>query len=214
MNANPARLCALNAGIQLVWGAILAVSLQTRIIALAGHDDAVRAYAGIAASGALVATIVQLAAGALSDRALRSGENRQRFYAAGVALAIPTLFWFYLAPNLASLIGAFLFLQVAMNVAGGPYQAIIPDYVSAARRGIASSWMSAYQSFGNVVGLLIAGLVHDLRIVPALLAVPFAASYAVTATHVRELRAIDATLQKPKPEPRPKAKPQSRVASP
>jgi MFS family permease len=211
MIAKPARLCAFNAGVQVVWGAILAVSLQARSIALAGHDDAIRAYAGIAASGALVATLVQLGAGALSDRALERRGDRQAFYVVGVALAIPALFWFYLAPDLGSLIAAFLCLQVAMNVAGGPYQAIIPDYVSAGRRGVASSWMSAYQSLGNVLGLLIAGLVHDLRVVPALLAAPLAATYAATATHVRAL----ARMAKPRLIDRPvAARPAVRIAGP
>jgi len=182
-----ARLCAFNAGIQIVWGAILAVSLQARCMELAGRDGAVRAYAAIAAGGALVATIVQLAAGALSDRELARRGNRQAFYATGVALAVPALFWLYLAPNLAGLVAAFAALQIAMNVAGGPYQAIIPDYVRPERRGVASSWMAAYQSIGNVIGLLVAGLVHDLRAVPALLALPLVATYATTASHVRAL---------------------------
>ena len=73
---------------------------------------------------------------------------------------------------------AFFFLQFGMNVAGGPYQAVIADYIPAGRRGMASSWMSAYQSFGNVAGLLVAGFVHDLRLVAVALAAPLAATGA------------------------------------
>jgi len=181
-----ARLCALNGGIQLVWGAILAVSLQARSIALAG-PGAIRAYALIAAAGALVATVVQLAAGALSDSERRRTGSRQRFYAAGIALAIPALFWFYLAPSFAQFVAAFLLLQAAMNVAGGPYQAVIPDYVVPERRGLASSWMAVYQSAGNAAGLLVAGLLHDLRIVAVAISVPLAASYGATAEYLRGL---------------------------
>jgi MFS family permease len=181
-----ARLCAFNAGIQLVWGAILAVSLQARSVELA-HGNGVRAYATIAALGALLATIVQPLIGALSDRRrLRVGE-RQFFYAAGLALALPALVWFYLAPSWWQLLAAFFLLQIGMNVAGGPYQAAIPDYVPRARRGAASSWMSAYQSVGNAAGLVVAGFVHDGRVVAAALALPFTLSWGVTVGYMRTL---------------------------
>jgi MFS family permease len=186
-SAKPARLCAFNAGIQLVWGAILAVSLQARSIAL-GHGHGVRDYAAIAAAGALVATIVQLVAGPLSDRTRRLTGNRQAFYAVGVSFAVPAIGWFYLAPTFAQLVAAFLALELAINVAGGPYQAVIPDYVPLAKRGGASSWMAAYQSIGNAAGLLAAGFIADLRVVAVALAVPFVATYAVSANHMRGSR--------------------------
>ena len=185
----PARLCALNAGIQLVWGAILAVSLQERSAAL-GRGDGVRDYAAIAASGALVATIVQLVAGPLSDRMRVRTGNRQAFYACGIGLALPALAWFYLAASFAQLLAAFVLLELALNVAGGPFQAAIPDYVAPAERGGASSWMAAYQSIGNAAGLLVAGFVHDLRIVAVALAAGLALTYTTTAAHMRGLAEI------------------------
>jgi MFS family permease len=183
-----ARLCAFNAGIQLVWGAILAVSLQARSTELA-HDDGVRAYAAIAAIGALIATIVQPLAGALSDRHKARAGQRQLFYAGGLAISLPALGWFYLAPAWPQLLAAFFLLQIGMNVASGPYQAVIPDYVAPGRRGNASAWMSAYQSIGNAAGLLVAGFVQDARVVAAALAIPFAIAWAVTVTYLRGLRA-------------------------
>ena len=179
-------MCAFNGGIQLIWGAILAVSLQERCIALAGHNG-VRAYAFAAASGAVVATLVQVGAGVLSDRRRARTGNRLVFYAAGVALAIPALGWFYLARSIAGLAAAFLVLQLAMNVAGGPYQAVIPDYVPLERRGRTSAWMSAYQSLGNAAGLVVAGFVHDLRVVAATLAAGLASACAVTMFYARTL---------------------------
>jgi MFS family permease len=170
-----------------VWGAILAVSLQARSVALAGSDDAIRLYAALAAAGALVATLVQLVAGAVSDRTRRRSGNRNAFYATGVSLALPALLWFYLAPTFAQLAVAFLCLQLALNIVGGPYQAVIGDYVAPEFRGRASAWMSAYQSVGNAVGLVVAAFVHDLTIVAAALGIPLAASWFVTASQVRNL---------------------------
>jgi MFS family permease len=189
--ADPARLCAFNAGIQLVWGGILAVSLQSRSIALGG-SHAVGAYAVVAASGALTATLVQLLAGPASDRVARRSGNRQTFYAAGVALAVPALVWFYLAPSFVELVAAFVALEVAMNVAIGPYQAAIPDYVVPARRGVAAAWMAAYQSLGNALGLVAAGFIADLRYVALALSLPLVTTYALTAAHLRGLALVPA----------------------
>jgi MFS family permease len=186
-DARAAQLCALNAGIQLVWGAILAVSLQARSIELAGSDG-VKAYAFVAGVGAAVATIVQLVAGPLSDRIVARGGTRRAFFALGIGFAIPAIVWLYLAPTFAQFALAFFALEIAMNVAGGPYQAIIPDFVQVDRRGLASSWMSAYQSLGNAVGVVIAGLVHDPRAVALAIVVPLAGTAIVTIAHVRGRR--------------------------
>ncbi|GAC1303021.1 MAG: MFS transporter [Vulcanimicrobiaceae bacterium] len=182
--ASAARLCALGGGIQFIWGAILAVSLQARSIALAGHDDAVRLYAALAAGGALVATLVQVVTGHLADANARQRGDRRIFYTVGVVGAVPALVWFYLAPTYAQLVAAFVALQAALNVATGPYQAIIPDYVESERRGRASAWMGAYQSAGNAAGLLLAGFVHELRVVSLTLAGALVATYATTIAHI------------------------------
>ena len=189
-----ARLCAFNAGIQLVWGAILAVELQARIIKLS--DDpahAVSTYATIAAIGAAIATVVQLGAGALSDYVRARTGGRQIFYALGTVLSIPAIVWLMTAPAVAGVGFAFALLELTMNLAGGPYQAIIPDYVEPQRRGVASSWMSAYQSIGNAVGLVVAAAVTDLRVVAGALALPLLASYGVSAGYARSLAPARAT---------------------
>jgi MFS family permease len=77
-----------------------------------------------------------------------------------------------------------------MNVAIGPYQAIVPDYLPPERAGAASAWLGMFQPLGNSGGLLVAGFVHDDRIVAVLIALALAASWAVTASAVRTRRAI------------------------
>lgn len=183
-----ARLCAFTIGIQFVWGAVLAVELQTRIIGFLPGPEGINAYAIVAALGAGAATMVQLMAGDASDRLRRRGTSRQLFYAAGVACSVPAIVWLFTATDLAGIATAFVLLEVAMNVAGGPYQAIIPDYVEIERRGIASSWMSAYQSLGNAAGLLVAAAVANFRAVATILSVVLVAAYATTASYARTLR--------------------------
>jgi MFS family permease len=179
-----------------VWGAIIGVSLQARCVELVGNADAVRSFSWLAAGGALVATIVQVAAGVLSDRMRRRTGNRILFYTAGTILAVPAICWFYFAPTFAQLILAFLALQFAMNVVGGPYHAVIPDFVAPGKRGVASSWMAGYQSFGNALGLIAAFAIRDLRLVAVALAAPLVGTYAATLAEVRGRRpaATDTTL--------------------
>jgi len=184
-----ARLAALWFGLQFVWGAVLAVSLQARISAL-DPAGAVSAYATIAALGAIVGTLVQLAVGPLADRRFARTGSRAIFYASGVAIALPGIAALYLAPGFAGIAGGFALLQIGMNVAIGPYQAIVPDYLPPERAGAASAWLGVFQPLGNSGGLLVAGFVRDDRIVAALIALALVASWAVTARAVRTRRAI------------------------
>ncbi|GAC1422709.1 MAG: MFS transporter [Candidatus Velthaea sp.] len=178
-----ARLAALWFGIQFVWGALLAVSLQSRSVALASGDG-LRAYALIAALGALAGTLTQLAVGPLADRYRARAGDRRIFYLTGVLVSVPALAWFYLAPAYPQLVGAFFVLQIGMNVLIGPYQAIVPDYVAPERTGAASSWMGIFQPLGNAAGLLVAGFIGDLRIVALALIAGLLVSWALTSRYV------------------------------
>lgn len=189
----PAQLALFWFGIQMVWGALLGVSLQVRATELAG-PHAIAAYGLLAASGAAVAAVVQIITGVLSDKRRIDGSRRFEFYGAGSVAAAAAVVWFYVAPSFGQLIAALLVLQVAMNVAIGPYQAIIPDFVGDEGIGAASSWMAALQSLGNAAGALVAALVANGRIAGIAIAATLLASCAATATHVRTLavRAVQA----------------------
>lgn len=184
----PARLGFFTFGIQIVWGAILGVSLPSRTSELAGANVIV-VFSTIVAIGAALATLVQVGAGLAADARLIRVGHRREFYVAGIAGAVPALIWFYLAPSVAQLMAAFFLLQITLNVATGPYQAAIPDHIPVARRGEASSWMSAWQSLGNALGLVIVGLIKDAREVAGLLAAALLGAWVVTFTHIRNIAA-------------------------
>jgi MFS family permease len=183
--AQPARLGALWFGIQAVWSALLGVFLQSRVVEFAG-SDAVRAYAWLAAGGALLAGAVQLAAGAVSDRRYAVRGHRRETYVLGAALALPALIAFFAAPAFAGFALAFAALQIGMNVLGGPYQAAVPDSIAAGATGRASAWMSVYQFCGSVAGLAVAAALRGLAAGFAL-TVLLAAGFAVTFAHLRAL---------------------------
>lgn len=179
-NGAYARFAALWFGLQFVWGAVLAVSLQARSMELAPHDG-LRAYTLVTASGALVGMLAQLASGPFADRAFDRCGNRRAFYVAGVALAVPALLWFYVAPSYRQFVAAFFVLQIGMNVVTGPYAAIVPDYVAADRAGAASAWMGTLQALGNAGGLLVAGFIANRLVVACVLATGLGASWLITS---------------------------------
>lgn len=184
------RLGALWFGIQVVWTAVLGVVLQDRASALGPH--AVLSYAALAASGAGFAALVQIVAGVYSDRLRVRVGHRRAFYAVGVGLAVPAVVGLPAVSSLGWLWAAVLLLQLGMNLAGGPYQAIVSDYVAPERVGRASSWMSVHQFLGSVVGILLTTLLHGLALGSALAAC-LLAGWAITDAHVRRLpRARDA----------------------
>ena len=170
---------------------MLGVSLQARTLSLVPHADAIARYSMLAAIGALVATIVQLIAGRASDVARERNGNRSRFYLVGIGLAVPSSIGFFFAPSFVTFAIAFIALQCTINIASGPYQAIIPDYVAAPRRGAASAWMSAYQSFGTAIGLLVAGLINDPRVVTAALVLPLIITMAVVLRETMTLAPVE-----------------------
>ena len=181
--ASPARLSALWFGIQLVWGAILGIALQARCAELAGAAS-IGAYGAISFGGALAAAVVQLVVGPWSDRARRRGGTRAPFYAVGSACGALAVVAFFLVANIVWLAAAFVALQIALNIAIGPYQAILPDAVEDERRGVASGAMAAMQSGGNACGAILASVLGG-PLLGATLAVFLLGGAGLTLAHLR-----------------------------
>jgi MFS family permease len=189
VTASPARISALWFGNQAVWSAILGVFLQSRIETLLPASGVI-VYAWIASGGAVIAAVVQLAAGFASDRRIALTGHRREFYVAGGAIAAVALVAFFAAPSLVLLATAFAALQIGMNLAGGPYQAAISDAIGEERRGRASAWMSVSSFAGSVTGLLVAAALQGLIAAAALVAA-LVAGTAVALVHLRTLPATN-----------------------
>lgn len=194
---SPFRLALFWLGIQAVWGALLGISLQARTSELAAGNPAI-ATNRLAATGAVVAAIVQILAGIWADRRRRCGSRRIEFYSVGALAGAIAIVFFYDARTLFTLTVAFVAIQAALNVAIGPYQAIIPDFVERTRVGIASSWMAALQSAGNAIGALAASFIANARVLGSSLGALLLVTCAVTSAHARGLPLQDSG-QKPEP---------------
>ncbi len=179
----PAQLAFYWLGIQSVWGALLAISLQARSTELVG-GNAVAAFGVLATSGAIVAAVVQIASGVLSDRRRDRSADRVRFYVGGGVVGAFGIVWFYLAPTFPQVIAAYALVQLGLNAAMAAYQPIIPDVVEPGATGVASSWMAAFQSLGNAIGAVIAAKIADARVVAAAIVGLLLVSSVATARHM------------------------------
>jgi len=187
---NAALLGAFWFGIQMVLGALLGISLQARSVQLAPHQ-ALAAFGLLMTSGACVAAVTQIAAGTLSDRRRLRGSRRLEFYAGGAVAGALAVVYFYTAPVFWQLVASFMLLQLALNIAMGPYQAAIPDFIELKNLGSASAWMAALQSAGNVAGVVVAAFVKSAVAAGVALGTLLLLTCAVTGLHVRKLSPVE-----------------------
>jgi predicted MFS family arabinose efflux permease len=181
------------------WAALLGAAMQAQTARFVAPGAIGTATAILSGAGAACSIVAQYLAGRASDAARR----RIPFIVAGTLLDVVALFGFALAPSFVSVVFA---VQVSLNIAGGPYQALIPDKVPRARQGGASAVMAFYRLAGNAVGLLAA---------KRLVVQPDPAVPAATVTHglvmlaivlsVVLLGALAVTLIGVRDEPAPKA---------
>jgi MFS family permease len=184
--AQPARIAALWFGVQLIWGAVLGISLQARCLQLA-PGSALATFGVITTAGALAAAIAQLVVGPLSDRVRRAGHGRSGFYIAGALLGAVAVIVLYFVPTVSALLGAFVALQLALNVIIGPYQAIVPDTMPPSRYGVASGWLAALAGAGNAAGAVLAVALGAVPVLGFALALGLLIPAAMTLAHLRGL---------------------------
>lgn len=140
---------------ELQWAALLGATLQAEIARFMPPTFIGRASAILGGLGALVAIFAQYGAARASDVLRR----RIPFIVAGTLLDVAALFAFAFAPSFGAVVIAFAAVQIALNIAGGPYQALIPDRIAKADQGKASAVMGLMRLAGTAGGLLLAKLV-------------------------------------------------------
>ncbi|MGH6631216.1 MAG: MFS transporter, partial [Burkholderiales bacterium] len=136
----------------LFWGAMLGQMLPDRVIHFSGEASKGTYIAIIGGLGAIASTVVQLLIGAMSDACGSRWGRRRPFIFWGTVCAIPSLFLFAYSGSFGMLVIAFLLIQFWINVANGPYQALIPDHVPREYHGRAAMFMGVAQLIGQAGG--------------------------------------------------------------
>lgn len=134
------------------WAALLGAAMQAQVARFIAPGAIGTATAILSGAGAFFSIAAQFGAGRASDAAGR----RIPFIIVGTLLDVAALFGFALAPSFSTAVLSFVAVQISLNIAGGPYQALIPDKIPRSRHGGASAIMALYRLAGNAVGLLLA----------------------------------------------------------
>jgi MFS family permease len=142
-------LSAFWLGVSVHWAAFLTIAMQARVNDLAPLEQRGLYLAWLAAAGALISTIVELIAGPISDRCTSPMGRRRPFILWGTLLSLPFVVLFMTTQSFALLILHFVAIQLFLNWANGPYQAVIPDYVPVHRHGLASAYMGMMTLVGQ-----------------------------------------------------------------
>ena len=114
--------------------------------------------------GLLVAMAVQPLAGHVSDRTFSPWGRRVPYVVVGGLLTCLAVFLMGVASSYVALAASLVVVQLCINTALGPYQALIRDLAPRARRGIVSSFKVMGDGSGGVVFLvLVAFLLGQYR---------------------------------------------------
>jgi MFS family permease len=143
--------------VTLFWSAVMAQVLAERVEHFTGEQKGLY-MAVIGAFGAIAATVVQLVVGPVSDNCPHPRGRRYPFILWGILLNTIPLMTFALSRSFAALMVSFVFIQLFINLATGPFQAIIPDLVPPEHQGKASGWMGFWTLIGQIAGLILSGL--------------------------------------------------------
>ena len=107
----------------------------------------------VSAAGNLFALLAPILAGWLSDRTSTRWGRRRPWILAGTAVNLAGLGLLAISGAQLPLAFAYMLVQLAFNLAGGAYAAVIPDVVPPADRGRASGSLGMMQGLGAVAGL-------------------------------------------------------------
>ena len=130
------------------WFLVLLVILPAKVAELSPPEEKASRLGFLFGLGAVMAILGPPIMGYFSDRLGR----RKPFLLAGSLLTALALLLLAHAPSYLWLLVAYLLLQVADDLATGPYSALIPDLVPRGERGTASGYMGVLQVSGQILG--------------------------------------------------------------
>ena len=154
---------------QVLWGAVLAVLVQSQVIRMVSEDIKGTAVGLVIGVGSLAGIFVPPLMGAWSDRVKFKMGRRRPFMLVGTAINLLALAGMAYFPFLSAnplwgfsvafwlFVAAYLLANFSNNFATAPYAALLPDVVPPAQRGAASGWLGLMTTLGNGVGIFVAG---------------------------------------------------------
>lgn len=117
----------------------------------------------ITLAGIILAIMVQPIAGAVSDRSGFAWGKRRPYILSGSILVVLFLLALGWVNSLAILFLIYCLLQIASNIANGPWNGFIPDLVPDNKRGLASGVKGIMEILGAIIGIQLIGYLMSQR---------------------------------------------------
>jgi Na+/melibiose symporter-like transporter len=155
------KISIFAAALSLIWPSLHSIIIPLRLLDFAPEAQK-NTYLGLLTFvGSMIAVFVQPLAGALSDRFGSRWGRRRPFIFVGTLLALLFLPSIGISGSFLFLLIGYCLLQVATNIAQGPFQAFIPDLVPKGRRGVASGAKGLAEILGGVAFLRLVAYFMD-----------------------------------------------------
>jgi len=147
--------------IAFIWAGMITIFMQERVLEMVGKRLCDLYLCWAIGLGAFVSTVVCLVVGTMSDRSRWRIGKRRPYMIVGSLLSVPFLLWMADVHSIPMLMLVFCLIQLWVNVATSPYQALMPDTVPKERQGTASAYMGMNDILGTIGGLILCGLLYS-----------------------------------------------------
>ena len=144
-----------------LWQSLHTITLPVLLLDFVPESQKNTSLGLLTLTGLLLAMFIQPLAGTVSDRSDSRWGRRRPFILAGGLLAIFLIPGLGLAGSYAAVFAVYCLLQVATNIAQGPYQAFIPEMVPVAKHGRASGVKGVLEITGGILLVYISSVFMD-----------------------------------------------------
>jgi Na+/melibiose symporter-like transporter len=155
------KITLLGFALTALWQSLHSIILPLRLLDFIPESQK-NTYLGILTlSGLFLAMLVQPIAGAISDQARSRWGRRRPYILIGGIIALLLIPGIGFAGGFIAILAVYCLLQVATNIAQGPYQAFIPELVPADKHGMASGVKGLLEITGGVALVYLASIFMD-----------------------------------------------------
>jgi Na+/melibiose symporter-like transporter len=144
-----------------LWQSLHTITLPVRLLDFVAESQK-NTYLGLLTlSGLFLGMLVQPLAGAISDRSRFKWGRRRPFVLIGGVIALLLIPGIGLASSYFAIFVIYCLLQIATNIAQGPYQAFIPEMAPPDKRGRASGVKGLLEIAGGLMMVYLSSIFMD-----------------------------------------------------
>jgi len=155
------KLTIFGFALSALWSSLHSVIMPLRLLDFVPEAQKNTYLDLLILAGLMLAMVVQLIAGAISDRSGFRWGRRRPYILLGSLLVMLFLPGIGFYSTYAAIFAIYCLLQVGSNIADGPYRAFFPDLVPEGKRGLASGVRNVLNILGGIAVVRLAALFMD-----------------------------------------------------